>query len=25
MGRSYATQNVTVDGKTVRLFKSSNE
>jgi len=25
MGRSYATQNVTVDGKTVRLFKSRNE
>jgi len=25
MGRTYATQSITVDGKTVRLFKSSNE
>ena len=25
MGRSYATQNLTVDGKTVRVFKSNNE
>ncbi len=25
MGRSYATQSITVDGKTMRLLKSSNE